>query len=672
MRIDYKVRSRMTTKLFRFIKTQGVGQLVKCVKLKLIKKWIIVNDYLLLKMNRLHILPNYKIGSVLPLDFTIAQRYDQAAIVQLLMAEKERICSEADTVCSRQFSLLGSGLFKMQRGSDWHLDFKSGFQWNLDYYLDIQRALTSVEHFTNSADIKVPWELSRCHHLPILAQAYCLTGQHKYYQQFKFEIEDWITHNPFKRGPNWVSPMDVAIRVVNWIVAAEGFALDMQDDQDFNYRFNQQLIAAGHFVANNIERDAFGHGNNHYLSNLVGLVFIGIHLRGAYDKAEKWVNQGAKGLLREINYQVHDDGGGFEGSVSYHRFSTEMFLLTTILLTRHGRRMNTQYLEKLEKMCACVAHYTKPNGKAPIFGDADDGRLLTLGTFGNEDKRDHRHILATAGMFFKRGDWLLLAGDQTREAKWLFGELNVNFKALTDMQPLFTYPDTGMYIFKLTPVYIAIKCGAIGLHGRGGHDHNDQLSYVLNIAGDDIVVDCGTFVYTADKDKRQRFRSTACHNVAQYQQYEQNAISCNKKADLFKMDSANAGEVISIDAIDGQLSFNGKILNHSSDVYTYRRLIYNQKAQYIEVNDWFEGELSSVKDSFSRLHLSNQVDIVQIDHRTVHLKTALTFIEVTSDCDIVVESCLISPSYGRAYASKRLVFSMSKRCTYRLSYRLIK
>ncbi len=53
------------------------------------------------------------------------------------------------------------------------------------------------------------------------------------------------------------------------------------------------------------------------------------------------------------------------------------------------------------------------------------------------------------------------------------------------------------------------------MRGRGGHGHNDITSFELFLNGMNVVSDCGAYLYTASREWRNRFRSTAFHNVAQ-------------------------------------------------------------------------------------------------------------------------------------------------------------
>ena len=58
--------------------------------------------------------------------------------------------------------------------------------------------------------------------------------------------------------------------------------------------------------------------------------------------------------------------------------------------------------------------------------------------------------------------------------------------------------------------------------GRGGHGHNDILSFELWLDGINLVTDCGAYLYTASREWRNRFRSTAFHNVVQVDDEELN------------------------------------------------------------------------------------------------------------------------------------------------------
>jgi uncharacterized heparinase superfamily protein len=62
-------------------------------------------------------------------------------------------------------------------------------------------------------------------------------------------------------------------------------------------------------------------------------------------------------------------------------------------------------------------------------------------------------------------------------------------------------------------VVMLIDAGEIGMRGSGGHGHNDILSFDLWAAGAPLLVDSGTYTYTADPLARQALRSTSAHNA---------------------------------------------------------------------------------------------------------------------------------------------------------------
>ena len=141
----------------------------------------------------------------------------------------EQLQCQADRVIAHQFNLLGSGWFKP---TDEDRSGEHGYK-PIDWYLDPVRNLRFPRgvHYQDwdlyemrpqNADVKYPWELARCQHLPVLGQAFLVFKQRQYADEIFLQIEDFVEANPVGIGINWTCTMDVAIRALNW-----GVALDM-------------------------------------------------------------------------------------------------------------------------------------------------------------------------------------------------------------------------------------------------------------------------------------------------------------------------------------------------------------------------------------------------------------------------------------------------------------
>ena len=424
--------------------------------------------------------------------------------------------SAADRACAHIFDLLGSGPVALGETIDWHADFKSGHRYDpRAYHTDLSPASPPGGH-----DIKVPWELSRCQHLVWLGQAYSLTGDEKYPREFVRQVTDWIEANPPAFGVNWVCAMDVAIRSVNWLWACHCFQRSPAVTDEFLLTFNRSLLAHGRHIIGNLERsDEIT--SNHYLSDLVGLAYLGL-MCPQFREARKWREVGLRELWREMRRQVYADGVDFEASISYHRLVAELFLSAILLGGLHEVAVPADVMARLEKMIEFVMHYTGPDGTAPLFGDCDNGRLHRLKAWAVPEREwtDHRYLLAIGAVLFQREDLGLAAGDQWEEALWLMGEQAIRFKESLDQRHLpppelgsRLFPHGGLCFLRGGGAYVAVDAGANGQGGVGGHAHNDTLSFEFAFGGRPWVIDPGTYVYTADFDARNRFRSSRCHDV---------------------------------------------------------------------------------------------------------------------------------------------------------------
>jgi hypothetical protein len=429
------------------------------------------------------------------------------AVARFELEAREEILERADAALAHRFDLLGSGPTDLGREIDWRSDFKTGRRWPLRHGSLLRLA------YGDGSDVKVPWELSRGQHLPLLAAAHTLTGDRRYLDELGAQLESWIADNPPELGPNWASTMDTAIRAANW-VAALAVAAEHAAGEAWFERVLASLLLHGRFVRTHLEwSEARG---NHYLADVVGLLPVAALFSGGRE-GRGWAEWATGQLVTELEHQVRKDGTTHEASTGYHRLVTELFVCGTQAADALvPGRLPDWYRERLQRMLGFIRDYTRPDGLAPQIGDADDGRFLPLGDYG-ADPRDHRHL-------FER------------------------FEPATASA---AYPDGGYYVLRSGDQYVIVRCGDTGRHGRGGHGHNDQLSFEFAVGGRPLIVDPGTYVYTADPVERNRFRSTRWHSTLRIDDLEQNEL---RSDDLFLMANRARAEPLASDAT----SFEGR------------------------------------------------------------------------------------------------------------------
>ncbi len=432
--------------------------------------------------------------------------------------EARALVAAAEAALRHEFNLLGSGPVNLGARFSWHRDFKTGREWPQQYWRSIEYLELDCP-----TDVKLPWELSRVQHVTTLGQAYWLTGDERYAAEFVGLTDDWIASNPLGYSVNWAVAMEVALRATSWVW---GFYF-MADSEacrspEFRRRFLRSLFMHGEFTSRNLETSDIN--GNHYLSDAVGLVVLGIVFRHSVDGA-RWLAMGRQIVTTEILKQVMPDGVDHEGSIAYHRLVLELFLTAFLLLERAGDTLPAEAWDRLARMFDFVAAYIKPDGTVPFVGDSDDGRVQKLGTQG---LNDHRYLLSTGAVRFASASLKAAAGELWSESFWMLGPAGARaFEALPVMarSPASqAFPDGGFYVLQNRAAHVFIDAAEVGMRGRGGHGHNDILSFELFMNGVNLVTDCGTYVYTASREWRNRFRSTAFHNTMQIDGQEMNRL----------------------------------------------------------------------------------------------------------------------------------------------------
>ena len=491
---------------------------------------------------------------------------------------------KADDICNHIFDILGSGRVYLSSDINWHQDFKTGHHWPIKFYADIVQI-----RLEDNSDVKIPWELSRCHHFLTLGKAYWYTHDEKYSREFVKEFTDWIKKNPPWSGINWCCTMEVSIRMVNWIWAFYFFFSSPHFDDHKKVFFLKSIYYHCIFITENFEY--YGeYSNNHYLANIVGLFFAGV-LFPEFKKSKKWRKISLNEILNELDMQVLEDGADFEGSISYHRLVLEMFVSALILCQKNSLQVPQQAWSRLEKMFEYVLHYTKPNGMSPQIGDTDNGRLQVLAA--NLEVMDHRYLLSIGAVLFERHDFKFGAGSFHEEAFWLLAEKGYEkFKTLSGKnEPLSSkcFPQSGLYIMRNKESYIAVDCGPNGRNGKGNHSHNDALSFELYAYDKTFIVDPGTYTYTAEPEWRNIFRSTKNHNTVMVDGEEINRFVPDQ---LFQLNNDAVPNVnvwkptMEADFLDAQ--HNG--YERLTAPVTHRRQFYfNKFENYLIIRDLLNG-----------------------------------------------------------------------------------
>lgn len=520
-----------------------------------------------------------------PFFFDESQRDDiVAAFAQRFPTRIATIMARADQALRHEFDLLGSGAVTLGTPLPWHEDFKTGRRWRPQYWRTIE-----YDELDRPTDVKVPWELSRCQHFTTFGQAYWLTGDERYAEEFVAQVTDWLRSNPWARTVNWCCAMDVAMRAMSWIW---GFYFMGRSracaSREFRVAFLKALYLHAEFIADNIERSDVN--GNHYLTDGVGLVFLGVFFRRLAE-GPRWLQAGRDIVVPEIFSQVTEDGVDFEMSTAYHRLVFEGFSSAYILMRAAGEVVPPEAWARLERMCEFVQAYVKPDGRIPFIGDADDGRMQQLGT---QPINEHRYLLSTGAVLFGRADFKASAGDCWEETFWLLGPAALAaFDAVPSVprpEESRAFPAGGYYVLRSSAAHVIVDCGEVGMRGRGGHGHNDILSFELFLNGLNVVTDCGSYLYTASREWRNAFRSTAYHNVVQVDDEE-----CNRFV------SANHLWTLQYDALPGDQqwlttadvdAFAGSHTGYErlpGRVRTHRAIVLDRTRPRVIVSDRLEG-----------------------------------------------------------------------------------
>jgi hypothetical protein len=425
---------------------------------------------------------------------------------------RRRLESYARGLVQHKMSFFDLDGVALGRQIDWHRNYRDGVasprqkaSLLLDYR-DPQRC----------GDIRYVWELNRLQHLVPLALASLLTGEKKFANEARDQILDWIAQNPFLRGINWTSALEVSFRLISWswvffflkaghAVLPSGFFRSLGEHCRFIHR---------HF-------SLYTSGGNHLVGEAAGL-FIASTLFAREPERARWMHDARRILLEQIEEQVHDDGSHKELSLDYHAAVTELFLLAALFGRVNNAHFPAFYWDRLKAMCDYLVEIQDSGGWRPLLGDSDSGHCLLFEPPAGDEPDS---LLTMAGILFD--DPRYVRNVDRLDTKPLLprgGEARTRsppLKAQSRQCPgpsSKAFPDAGYIVLRMPwnsvgEVFLVFDAGNMGMEPMAGHGHADNLSFVLSVGGEPIFVDPGTYTYRTGDPWRDYFRGTSAHNT---------------------------------------------------------------------------------------------------------------------------------------------------------------
>ena len=554
----------------------------------------------------------------------------------------KRISEVAQNALRHRFDLLGSGLVDLGPRIDWSTDFKSGKSWDKRDY-----RLQKLVNLNDNSDVKIPWELSRCNHFLPMALVYLKGDDESYPHEFINQVVSWTEDNEYLQTVNWSCPMDTAIRCVNWLMAYQIFTLRHKFSDDFTKFLTIELYKGGKSIFENLEVTGDGHNTNHYLTNLLGLLFLGELFNGA-SRPNNWRQFAIGELEKEIDSQVGRDGMDYESSLPYHGLVTEIFSMAHLLSMRSDFHFSEQFRNKLAMMTTNLARFTGADGLVDNFGDNDDGRILKL--FWRSG-RDYRDIIDLGAAMLPESGLAISATTPERHCFGIAGPdpATATVRALASVH----LEESGICQLRSRDFTMNFFANPVGTAGLGNHKHNDLLAFTLAYKGRQVLVDPGSFEYTVDEEVRNQYRSTRNHNTVVVDNSEHNRMV---RGLLFLLRIDGMPKILDwqsngdYDLVAAEHDCYGRL----DDPVVHQRSIYLCKTrQIILIRDELRGRATH------RLQFNFHVDNMRIEARenhSIHLKpvdssASLIFANCDETRPFQIGTNWVSPSYGVRYPS---------------------
>jgi hypothetical protein len=427
----------------------------------------------------------------------------------LAPGEAEALLAAADRIRAGRVTLFEGRSYTVGARPVWNRDPETGILGPAVFARGIDVADRALV-----GDIKHLWELNRHLQLVRLAQAAMVSGEPVYLRALAAQLGGWLEQCPPPTGPNWSSPLELGIRLVNWSLAwqllggAAGALFEGAGGQRLRAAWLYSIHAHCAYIARHLSRHSSA--NNHLIGELAGL-FMAAATWPCWPASKRWRALAAAELEQQAQAQFTRDGVNREQAFAYQVFSAELLFAAGLAGQAFGQPFSPAYWDSLRRGLRFLRSVRDVGGHLPMVGDADDAMAFRLGADG-EDRAGQ--LLALGGALFQD------EAPASAGARWLL-------HALPGARPLtgaagprrgWAFPDGGYLLFgsdwgQPREILGMLDCGPLGYLGIAAHGHADALALTLSVGGEQCLVDSGTYSYWRERKWRDYFRGTSAHNT---------------------------------------------------------------------------------------------------------------------------------------------------------------
>jgi hypothetical protein len=421
---------------------------------------------------------------------------------------RQRALAAGEDVLAGRWEFLGTRRPDLE-DPDWFFDPVTGRRApQFDYCFKVNHRSEDV-----TGNVKQIWELSRMHHVTVLAAAFALSGDERYAERAASHLRSWWAQNPFLSGVHWTSGIETGLRLISWVWVRR--LLDAWEGAAGLFEHNEMALAQiwwhQHYLASFRSRGSSA--NNHVIAEAAGLLVAAL----AFDwfrESPRWAADAARDLEQEMECNTFRSGVNREMAFDYHGFVAELALVAGAEADRSNRPLSDDFWELLGRMLNVAAASVDVKLGAPRYGDGDNGMALVL-----EPDTTHRwpRLLAIGEALFDPPSWwpavsptvtsILLASMAGRRRPLQRPEHRPSH-----------FSDAGLTLLRSPSsdgeeIWCRCDSGPHGFLSIAAHAHADALAIEVRHDGTEVLADPGTYCYHGEPSWRSYFRSTLAHNT---------------------------------------------------------------------------------------------------------------------------------------------------------------